>query len=107
VQKVVELLDGSALRLTVARLYTPAGLAIQGNGIVPDLTVGEAAEDPDAAPPLREADLPNALGTGEDDEEAAPLFDAAASIDDLAVRLAFQQLRLEERRRPPEPERLP
>jgi carboxyl-terminal processing protease len=107
VQKVVELLDGSALRLTVARLYTPAGVAIQGNGIVPDLTVGDAQEDPALEPPLREEDLPNALGSGEENEEEPPLFDAAATIDDLAVRLAFQQLRLEERRRPPEPVRLP
>jgi carboxyl-terminal processing protease len=107
VQKVVELLDGSALRLTVARLYTPAGVAIQSNGIVPDLTVGDAQEDPALEPPLREEDLPNALGSGEEDEEEPPLFDAAATIDDLAVRLAFQQLRLEERRRVPEPVRLP
>lgn len=105
VQRLVELLDGSALRLTVSRLYTPAGEAIQGNGIVPDLTVGEAREDPDRGPPLRESDLPQALGPGADAEEEAPVFDAAARIDDLAVRLAYQVLRLEERRRrrPPPP----
>ena len=98
VQRLVELLDGSALRLTVARLYTPAGVAIQGNGIVPDLTVGDAEEPDDLAPPLREQDLPGALGGGGEAETV--LFDPAATIDDLAVRLAYQQLRLEERCRP-------
>ncbi|MBI5486207.1 MAG: S41 family peptidase [Deltaproteobacteria bacterium] len=99
VQRLLELLDGSALRLTVARLYTPAGTAIQGNGIVPDLTVGDAEEPGGLSPPLREDDLPGALGGGEGEGEAV-LFDSAASIDDLAVRLAYQQLRLEERRQP-------
>jgi len=105
VQRLVELLDGSALRLTVSRLYTPAGEPIQGNGIVPDLTVGEAREDPAREPPLRESDLPGALGPGADAADQAPVFDAAARIDDLAVRLAYQVLRLEERRRlqPPPP----
>jgi carboxyl-terminal processing protease len=105
VQRLVELLDGSALRLTVSRLFTPAGVAIQGNGIVPDLTVGEAREDPEREPSLRETDLPGALGPGEEAADEPPTFDAAARIDDLAVRLGYQVLRLEERRRrqPPAP----
>lgn len=105
VQRLVELLDGSALRLTVSRLFTPAGAAIQGNGVVPDLTVGEAHEDPAREPPLRESDLPGALGPGAAAAAEPPVFDAAARIDDLAVRLAYQVLRLEEsrRRHPPAP----
>lgn len=99
VQRLVELLDGSALRLTVSRLFTPAGVAIQGNGIVPDLTVGEAVEDPAREPPLRETDLPGALGPGAEAADEPPSFDAAARIEDLAVRLAYQVLRLEERQR--------
>ncbi|MEE8206353.1 MAG: S41 family peptidase, partial [Nitrospinaceae bacterium] len=31
--------DGSALRLTTARYYTPSGRVIQENGIVPDIVV--------------------------------------------------------------------
>ena len=100
VQRVVELLDGSALRLTVARLYTPSGAAIQGNGIIPDLTVGEAEEPADLVPTLRESALPGALTSNEEAEEDELLFDASASISDLAVRLAYQFLRLQERRKP-------
>ncbi|MFC1514402.1 S41 family peptidase [Candidatus Omnitrophota bacterium] len=39
VQTVLPLSDGSALRLTTARYYTPEGRLIQDKGIVPDITV--------------------------------------------------------------------
>jgi carboxyl-terminal processing protease len=100
VQRVVELLDGSALRLTVARLYAPSGAAIQGNGIIPDLTVGEAEEPADLTPMLRESTLPGALAPNAEEEDDEILFDASTSISDLAVRLAYQFLRLQERRKP-------
>jgi carboxyl-terminal processing protease len=63
VQNVIELLDGSALKLTVARYHTPSGRCIQGRGIEPDIVVepppggahagrpGEQRDDP----PLRRA----------------------------------------------------
>jgi carboxyl-terminal processing protease len=107
VQRAIELLDGSALRLTVARLYSPGGVAIQGNGVVPDLTVADEVETTEAAAPLREEDLPGALGLGSEEEDEAPVFDAAARIPDLPVRLAYQVLRLAERRRTPEPVPVP
>ena len=39
VQTIIPLSDGSALRLTTARYYTPSGRVIQGNGVVPDIIV--------------------------------------------------------------------
>lgn len=39
VQNVIELPDGSAMKLTVARYYTPSGRSIQAEGIVPDIEV--------------------------------------------------------------------
>lgn len=39
VQTVVPLKDGSALKLTVAKYYTPAGESIQAKGITPDIAV--------------------------------------------------------------------
>lgn len=39
VQSVVRLGDGSGLKLTVARYYTPSGRSIQAEGISPDVTV--------------------------------------------------------------------
>lgn len=39
VQTIIPLTDGSALRLTTARYYTPSGRVIQENGIKPDIVV--------------------------------------------------------------------
>ncbi|QPJ66844.1 MAG: S41 family peptidase [Candidatus Nitrohelix vancouverensis] len=41
VQTIIPLSDGSALRLTTARYYTPSGRVIQENGIVPDIIVDQ------------------------------------------------------------------
>jgi carboxyl-terminal processing protease len=39
VQTIFPLKDGSGLRITTARYYTPSGRSIQAKGIVPDITV--------------------------------------------------------------------
>lgn len=44
VQSVIKLGDGSGLKLTVARYYTPSGISIQSEGIKPDIEI----EDIDA-----------------------------------------------------------
>lgn len=44
VQSVFELDDGSALKITVAKYYTPSGKSIQGFGITPNVTVEEGEE---------------------------------------------------------------
>lgn len=44
VQSVIKLGDGSGLKLTVARYYTPSGVSIQAEGIHPDIEI----EDVDA-----------------------------------------------------------
>lgn len=46
VQSVVKLGDGSGLKLTVARYYTPSGVSIQAEGIHPDILIDEV--DPEA-----------------------------------------------------------
>lgn len=58
VQTVVELEDHSALKLTVARYYTPSGRSVEGAGLVPDLNVA-AAGDP--LHPESEAEVKAAL----------------------------------------------
>lgn len=42
VQTIIELEDGSALRLTVARYLTPKGRSLEGKGLGPDLSLAEA-----------------------------------------------------------------
>lgn len=41
VQTVIELEDGSALKMTIARYYTPRGRSIQEKGITPDIVVDQ------------------------------------------------------------------
>lgn len=45
VQSVVKLGDGSGLKLTVARYYTPSGKSIQSEGIHPDVTLEDFDEE--------------------------------------------------------------
>jgi carboxyl-terminal processing protease len=58
VQGVSELTPTSALRLTIARYYTPSGRSVQAGGITPDIIVPQLS-DPDykSRPRVREADL--------------------------------------------------
>lgn len=54
VQTIIPLSDGSGLRLTTAKYFTPKGRSIHGKGITPDIVVEvpkEASAKP-AAPPL-------------------------------------------------------
>ncbi len=45
VQSVVKMGDGSGLKLTVARYYTPSGVSIQAEGITPDVEVDDVDSD--------------------------------------------------------------
>jgi len=58
VQTVIPLSDGSALRLTTARYYTPKGRSIQSTGITPDIIIKtEVKENGKSHPVIREKDL--------------------------------------------------
>ena len=46
VQHVIKLGDGSGLKLTIARYFTPKGRSIQAEGIVPDIELEDV--DPEA-----------------------------------------------------------
>lgn len=68
VQTIIPLSDGSGLRLTTAKYYTPKGRLIQGKGIVPDIIVEDkpikTAKLEDKEKPkrtIREKDLKNHL----------------------------------------------
>jgi carboxyl-terminal processing protease len=70
VQSVVPMTDGSALRLTTAKYYTPKGISIQSTGITPDIVVKAELKNGDKGRPvIREKDLERHLKNGEDIEE--------------------------------------
>ena len=61
VQNVVPLGDGTAIKLTIARYFTPSGRSIQAEGIQPDIEV------PFELPREDDAKLPRFFGTREKD----------------------------------------
>lgn len=71
VQSVMELDDGSALKLTIARYYTPSGRSIQALGITPDVVVAESAGKLPTKRSVREAALPRHLESGARDDQDA------------------------------------
>src|SRR5438552_10777871 len=50
VQTIIPLSDGSGLRLTTAKYFTPKGRSIHGKGITPDIVV-ELPKDTSGKPP--------------------------------------------------------
>ncbi|WP_043649645.1 S41 family peptidase [Chitinilyticum litopenaei] len=73
VQTILPIDSKSALKLTTAKYFTPAGRSIQAKGIVPDIEVQEATltgKDDEASPwRLREADLERHLDNPNDNGE--------------------------------------
>ncbi len=108
VQNVIELPDGSALKLTVARYFTPSGRTIQARGIEPDVRVEQL--DPATAlrlaqeqPVLSEAMLEGHLEASGSERaleiardamrRSASSEDLASFADDYQARMAHQVLR--------------
>ncbi len=97
VQTVIDLPDGGALKLTIARYFTPSGRSIQAQGIAPDVVVEQvelpeppAANSSDA--PERERDLDRHLPNRDAHDEAPPPV-PGSEIRDLQLRVGYQLLR--------------
>ena len=89
VQTILPLGNGSALKLTTARYYTPSGTSIQARGIVPDIALDRMRVSPvDVGQGVKEADLVRHLEgeSAEDDVEAAKQVQQAESKVPLAQR---------------------
>lgn len=73
VQSILPLGNGTAIKLTTARYYTPNGNSIQAKGITPDITVEDAtvSETEKLSLGVREADLDRHL-INDKDKDAAP-----------------------------------
>jgi carboxyl-terminal processing protease len=73
VQTIIPLDDGSGLRLTTAKYFTPNGRSIHAKGIEPDIEVEDYVEGSDAGSPkvqfFREKDLERHFRNDEDKEE--------------------------------------
>ncbi len=99
VQSVYELADGSGLKLTVARYFTPSGRSIQEKGITPDVVVeqldsGKLKDAKVGEPGQRERDLDGHLKNPQADAAAAEARSASRDLldRDYQLRTAFQTL---------------
>jgi carboxyl-terminal processing protease len=95
VQTVVGLKDGSGLKLTIARYYTPKHRSIQEKGIVPDVTVPARPPELDAEIHItREKDLAGHLQKEKDLATPESLLE---SIGDYQLRTALYYLKVWEK----------
>jgi len=88
VQTIQELRNGSAVKLTTARYYTPNGRSIQATGIEPDIklsTLRLSAEDEKSRETYSESDLEGRLsnpnGEGDADDKEKDDSEALAETD--------------------------
>lgn len=116
VQNIIELPDGSAMKLTIARYYTPSGRSIQAEGIAPDVEIEQLDEATarqlvdQAVQRFSEADLERHLeAEGRDEASAATELTRRTEVrrapaageeeadgpfeDDFQARMAHQVLR--------------
>ncbi len=92
VQTVIELEDGSALKLTVARYFTPSGRSIQAHGIEPDIEVpAEAPTVEEKRKRIREEMLPGHLEPEE--EKIETKVEPKRLLDDYRIRVALDYLK--------------
>jgi carboxyl-terminal processing protease len=81
VQTILPMDNGSALKLTTAKYYTPSGTSIQATGIAPDIELENlkiADSDSAASSRIKEADLARHLeGEGEKKKDDAKASDKA------------------------------
>jgi carboxyl-terminal processing protease len=100
VQTILPTSNGSAVKLTTARYYTPSGRSIQAEGIEPDIALAqmklEALEKSDFKP-VKEADLSNHLQNAKEKAAAQTETEnkekAAAETKDYALNEALNLLK--------------
>ena len=91
VQTVIELDDGSALKLTIARYFTPSGRSIQEHGITPDVVVeqvnlADLKPDHGDEPDKKERDLAGHLKNNQHPRRSSRARQRTPSGDDSSSR---------------------
>lgn len=102
VQTVIEMEDGSGLKLTIARYYTPSGRSIQERGILPDFLVGESEGVLTKTETLREKDLKRHFRGEADAPDVAALkpslpenlkpWEVSEKVSDYQLKIALNYL---------------
>lgn len=92
VQTILPLGDGSGLRLTTAKYYTPKGRSIQSTGITPDIVVKLPAPAKDGKPAEKEPDAKAVKPAQGKEKEAVPHSNGKAPEDTATKSGAAPQL---------------
>ncbi|MCI0469742.1 MAG: S41 family peptidase, partial [Nitrospirae bacterium] len=96
VQTLIPLSDGSGLRLTTAKYYTPNGVSIQGVGITPDIIVKQDAKNGKEVTVVREKDLERHLKNDQHKEEPGEKETMPIEVDekdDMQLQRAIDVLK--------------
>ncbi len=101
VQTILPMNNGSAIKLTTARYYTPNGRSIQAKGIVPDINVGDGSDE---SKQVHEADLKGHLSnpTGEKNKPTETKDPAVEKAKEEALKKADEK-KFAERKGPIKP----
>ena len=89
VQTILPMDNGSALKLTTARYYTPSGISIQARGIVPDITLERmrVSRIDSRGVRVQESDLAGHLESGGEKED----FEAARQAQEAGAEVPLAQ----------------
>lgn len=88
VQTVLNMRNGSGIRLTTSRYYTPSGRSIQATGILPDVELPSIEVNQSIVPSTREADLDHHLNVEGNSNKASFTSDVSA-VDDYPMYQAL------------------
>lgn len=94
VQTIIPLSDGSALRLTTSKYYTPSGRSIQAKGIEPDIVVEDVHRE-EVKAPIKEKDLERHLEEeGVEPEKRIKVEEKVkAEAEDIQLKRALDYLK--------------
>ncbi len=88
VQSIIPLSDGSGMRLTTAKYYTPNGTMIHNVGITPDIIVKQETKEPKEHPDIKGKDAPK------DDKQKDDILPVEIDEkDDVQLQRAIDALR--------------
>ena len=94
VQTIFPLGDGSAVRLTTAKYFTPKGRSIQAEGITPDITVdNNVIRGKERMTPIKERDLDRHLDVEKKEKKAEETNSRSNIEDDFQLSMGLQILK--------------
>ena len=91
VQSILPMANGTAIKLTTARYFTPNGRSIQAKGIDPDIIIEDGNEN---IPVMREADLTNRLSNPEESDANATKDESKPTSDGGEALRNFKPIEL-------------